>query len=83
MKLQNEFETVKKRFADNLEKIKDYVPRLKASGEYNDFERRLTFDCLRAFIGTQTMCEWYDKYECNDNHIYTLGKKALKELKII
>lgn len=83
MKLQNEFETVKKRFTDNLEKIKDYALRLKASGEYNDFERRLTFDCLRAFIGTQTMCEWYDKYECNDNHIYTLGKKALKELKII
>jgi hypothetical protein len=83
MKLQNEFETVKKRFADNLEKIKDYAPRLKANGDYNDFEKRLTFDCLRAFIGTQTMCEWYDKYECNDNHIYTLGKKALKELKII
>lgn len=83
MKLQNEFETVKKKFTDNLEKIKDYAPRLKASGEYNDFERRLTFDCLRAFIGTQTMCEWYDKYECNDNHIYTLGKKALKELNVI
>lgn len=83
MKLQNEFETVKKRFTDNLEKIKDYASRLKASGEYNDFEKRLTFDCLRAFIGTQTMCEWYDKYECNDNHIYTLGKKALKELNVI
>ena len=83
MKLQKEFETVKKQFADNLEKIKEYAPALKESGNYKDFEKRLTFDCLRAFVGTATMCEWYDKYDCNDNHIYTLGKNVLKELKVI
>ena len=83
MKLQKEFETVKKVFADNLEKIKEYAPKLKASGQYNDFEKRLTFDCLRAFVGSSTMCEWYEKYNCNDNHIYTLGKNVLKELKVI
>lgn len=83
MKLQKEFETVMKAFADNVEKIKEYAPRLKESKNYNDFEKRLTFDCLRAFVGTVTMCEWYDKYDCDDNHIYTLGRKALKELKVI
>lgn len=83
MKLQKEFETVKKAFADNLEKIKEYAPKLKASGQYNDFEKRLTFDCLRAFVGSATMCDWYEKYNCNDNHIYTLGKNVLKELKVI
>lgn len=83
MKLQKELETVKKAFAENLEKIKEYAPKLKASGNYKDFEKRLTFDCLRAFVGTNTICEWYEKYNCNDTHIYTLGKTALKELKVI
>lgn len=83
MKLKNELDFVKKQFADNLEKIKEYAPVLKASGQYQDFEKRLTFDCLRAFVGTSTMCEWYEKYNCNDSHIYTLGKNALKELNII
>ena len=83
MKLQNEYATVKKAFTNNMEKIKEYAPRLKTSGQYQNFETRLTFDCLRAFVGTATMCEWYGKYECNDKHIETLGKAVLKELKII
>lgn len=83
MKLQAEFEFVKDQFTKHLETIQNYAPKLKESGNYQDFEKRLTFDCLRAFVGTQLMCEWYEKYNCNDNHIYTLGKKALKDLKII
>jgi len=83
MKLQNEFEFVKNQFEKHIDKIKEYAPKLKASGQYNDFEKRLTFDCLRAFIGSNTMCEWYEKYNCDDTHIYTLGKKALKELSVI
>lgn len=83
MKLQNELAFVKGKFTENLDKIKAYAPKLKASGQYQDFEKRLTFDCLRAFVGSETMCDWYDKYDCHDNHIYTLGKTALKELKVI
>lgn len=83
MKLQNEFEFVEKIFKNNIEKIKEYAPKLKASGEYKDFEKCLAFDCLYAFIGSKKMCEWYEKYNCNDNHIYTLGKNVLKKLNII
>ena len=83
MKLQNEYETVKNAFSKEFDRIKKYARELKESGDYNDFERRLTFDCLRAFIGVKTMCNWYYKYDCNDNHIYTLGRKALKEIGII
>lgn len=83
MKLKDEKDFVKNKFAENLEKIKEYAPALKASGNYNDFEKRLTFDCLRAFVGTSTMCEWYEKYNCNDAHIFTLGKNVLKELEVI
>lgn len=83
MKLQNELEFVKTQFQNNLDKIKDYAPQLKAGGQYKDFETRLTWDCIRAFVGSGTICLWYEKYNCNDTHVTTLGKKALKELGII
>lgn len=83
MKLQKEYEYVKKQFANNMDKIKDYAPKLKESGQYKDFEVRLCCDCLRAFVGSGTICLWYEKYNCNDKHIITLGKKVLKELEII
>ena len=83
MKLQAEYNYIKKQFEDNVEKIKDYAPKLKASGNYKDFEIRLTWDCIRAFVGTGTVCLWYEKYNCNDSHITTLGKKALKKLGVI
>lgn len=56
MKLQNEFEFVKTQFQNNLEKINDYAPQLKASGQYKDFEVRLVWDCIRAFVGSGTVC---------------------------
>lgn len=83
MKLQKEFEFVKTQFENNLDKIKEYAPQLKASGNYKDFEVRLCWDCIRAFVGSGTVCLWYDKYNCNDTHVTTLGKKALKELGVI
>lgn len=83
MKLQKEFEFVKTQFENNLDKIKEYAPKLKESKQYKDFEVRLAWDCLRAFVGSGTICLWYDKYNCHDTHITTLGKKALKELGVI
>ena len=83
MKLQAEYNYIKKQFEDNVEKIKDYAPKLKASGNYKDFEIRLTWDCIRAFVGSGTVCLWYEKYNCNDTHITTVGKKALKDLGVI
>lgn len=83
MKLQKELPFVIETFSKHLEIITEYAATLKESGNYNDFETRLSFDCLRAFVGTKTMCDWYEKYNCTDAHIKTLGKKALKELNII
>lgn len=83
MKLVDEFPTIKSAFAKNLDKIKDYAPRLKKSREYINYDERLTWECLRAYIGTRTICEWYKKYNCGDSHIYTVGKAALKELGVL
>lgn len=83
MKLQNEYNYTKTQFENNLNKIKEYAPKLKESKQYKDFETRLVWDCMRAFVGSGTVCLWYEKYNCNDTHVTTLGKKALKELEII
>ena len=83
MKLQNEYEYIKAQFEHNLNAIKEYAPKLKESKQYKDFEVRLTWDCIRAFVGTGTVCLWYEKYNCSDTHITTAGKKALKELGVI
>ena len=52
--------------------------KLKEYGIYKDYETRLAWDCLRMTVSTDTVCEWYDKYNCTDEHITTLVKKALK-----
>lgn len=83
MKLQNELDAIKKAFAAHIEQIKEYIPRLKESGKYKDFQKRLTWDCLYAFIGSEVMCGWYDKYGCNDDHIYTAGLAAMKQLGLL
>lgn len=79
MKLKNELNFVIEKFK-KLENLKEYAEELKAEGNYNDFETRLAWDALRASVGTNTICKWYDQYNCNDKHITTLAKRALKEV---
>ena len=78
MKLQSELMPLKERLSAILPKIQEYAPSLKASGEYKDFETRLAWDCLRAVTRSSVICEWYNKYDCNDSHIDTLAKQALR-----
>ena len=78
MKLKDELPCV----VAKLEKIKDKIPpyaeELRTNGEYKDFNTRLSWDCLRAVIGSSGICELYEKYDCNDTHIDTLAKRALR-----
>lgn len=79
MKLKNELDFT----IDRMKKIpnlKEYAEELKKVGGYKDFETRLAWDALRVAVGTQKICKWYDEYNCNDNHIETLAKRALKEV---
>lgn len=77
MKLAPELDFVVEKFKQ-IRNLETYAANLKKSGVYDDFETRLGWDCLRATIPTETICEWYEKYECTDDHITTLVKKALK-----
>lgn len=77
MKLAAELDHVVEKFKQ-IRNLDTYAANLKKSGAYDDFETRLAWDCLRATISTETVCDWYRKYECTDDHITTLVKKALK-----
>lgn len=77
MKLAAELGFVVEKFKQ-IRNLESYAEELKKSGNYNDFETRLGWDCLRMTIPSSTICEWYEKYGCTDDHITTLVKKALK-----
>lgn len=80
MKLQKELQSVVEKMEAIKEKIEQHAIALKESGKFKDFETRLAWDCLRAVVGTGGICEWYKQYDCNDSHIETLAKKALKQV---
>jgi hypothetical protein len=80
MKLNKELPYVVKEFKKIKNKIPPYAEELKKEGNYKDFKTRLAWDCLYAVIPINTVCNWYDEYNCNDNHVTTLAKKALKQV---
>lgn len=77
MKLAPELDFVVEKFR-RIRNLETYAANLKKSGAYDDFETRLAWDCLRSTVPSSTICEWYEKYGCTDNHITTLAKTALK-----
>lgn len=77
MKLKAELDYVVKRFKQ-IKNLEEYAAQLKEYGIYKNYETRLVWDCLRMTVPATTICEWYDKYGCDDEHITTLAKTALK-----
>jgi len=77
MKLAPELDFVVEKFKQ-IKNLDNYAAILEEVGGFNNFETRLAWDCLHATIPSSTVCEWYEKYDCNDNHITTLVKTALK-----
>ena len=81
LKLEKELPEVVAR----LEKLKkhsnviDYREKLKASGNYNKFEVRFAWEVCHAVFSIKEICKWYDKYNCNDDHITSLFKAGCKK----
>lgn len=77
------YQTILEAFNNNKQQIIDYIPILKATNNYKDFNTRLAFDCARYFLNINWICSLYDSEKLNDTHLKTAYIKALKELKII
>ncbi len=78
MKLKPELNKVTKALEGIKHLIPEHVELVKQQGNYKDLETRIAWDCLRAAMGTKWICSLYDQYNCNDDHITTLAKKALR-----
>ena len=68
--------------SDLREKLKNHIQAVKESGEYKILNVRIAWDIMRWRIGTSRMCDWYRKYDCNDDHITTLALCCLHESKL-
>lgn len=64
--------------SNNKEEFLLYVQRLKSYNDYFDIELRVAWDLGRMLVGSETICRWYNEYQCNDTHITTLFMRALK-----
>lgn len=82
MKLESELPYIRKRFSLILN-LPSYAKKLKETGNYKDFGTRLAWDCIHATIPSETVCDWYDKYNCHDDHITTAAKAVLKEMEVL
>lgn len=80
MKLKNELPNVISAFETVKQKIPTHVEWVKKEGNYKDLETRIAWDLLYATKGTRWICELYSKYDCNDDHITTLAKQALRQV---
>lgn len=78
MKLNAELETVVAQYRDRQDAIERYALRLKEQDGYQDYATRLAWDVLKAVMGTAYICDLYDRYHCDDSHIDTLAKRALR-----
>ena len=82
MKLSKLVPEMEKRFY-RITNLNEYADALKSSGEYRVYDTRLAWDCLRCAFKTYEICAWYDEYGCNDTHITTAAKAALRNLSIL
>lgn len=67
---------------DLLEKLKNHIQAVKEDHEYKRLNVRIALDIMYWRIGTSKMCDWYRKYDCNDDHITTLALRCLRESKL-
>ena len=86
MKLKEIYPEVLKSFKqlklENPEQLMQHISTVKKERAYKNIEVRIAFDVARQVFPLRTICEWYDKYDCNDTHLKTIFVKALKESEI-
>ena len=81
LKLEKELPEVVKRLEvlKQHSNVLEYREKLKASGRYNKFEVKFAWEVCGAVFSTKEICNWYDEYSCNDDHITSLFKAACRQ----
>jgi hypothetical protein len=73
-------ETIAKFRTIPQEQLIQHATAVFQSKRYKDFETRIAWDCLRAVVSSAEICGWYRTFDCQDTHLDTLAKTALKEI---
>lgn len=88
MKLQKVYKETLEEFnrisndCELLEKLKQHILAVKQAHEYKKLNVRIAMDIMYWRVGSSRMCQWYGKYNCNDEHITTLALRCLKDSKL-
>lgn len=81
MKLDPVYPEIVARMTYFKDKTKDsypaYLAQVKAKHEYHDLLTRVSWDVLRCCFTPAQLCDWYDRYDCNDTHMTTAARKAI------
>ena len=81
MKLDKMYKDVTNRVTEKIteDKLIAYIDAITKEKEYKDLAVRVASGVGMAIFQPAEICEWYDKYNCNDSHIMTLFKKVIRE----
>ena len=83
LKLYPELEPLTEKIRRHALWFQRYGKRLREEGEYKDYETRFAWDVLRKVVTTFEICDWYDKYDCNDRHITALAIAACRKAGVL
>lgn len=89
LKLQSELKSLENFINENKKDVLEYAEELQKLNNYKDFNIRLAWGVMDLYSYALTgktfdlPCQWYNKHDCNDNHIQALLLTALKNTGII
>lgn len=83
LKLSPELEPLVEKIQRHALWFQQYGRQLRKKGGYRDYETRFARDVLRKVVTTFEICDWYDRYDCNDRHITSLAIAACKKAGVL
>lgn len=83
LKLYPELESLTEKIRRHALWFQQYGAKLREKGGYKDYETRFAWDVLRKVVTTFEICEWYDRYDCDDRHITSLAIAACRKAGVL
>ena len=78
MKLQAEYQNIVENLYLTDDDLYKYTLNCLLTNKYKKPIVGIAHDLKYAVMTPSEVCEWYDKYNCNDDHITTLFKNVIK-----
>ena len=83
LKLYPELEPLTEKIQRHELRLQQYGEQLREKGGYKDYETRFAWDVLHKVVTTFEICDWYDRYSCNDRHITALAIAACRKAGVL